>query len=227
MATASTRSTIRNTQSTRKAPPSPGRRRAPYRRGRQMSVAGLIASVIITLVAYYVKPGEGDGARVARSAGPLVADSWQLYFSPNGGCTDAIIAELGRAEKSIHVQAYSFTSTPIAKALVEAKRRGVAVEVVLDKSQRNERYTSADFIAHAKIPTFIDDKHAIAHNKVIIIDGEVTITGSFNFSNAAEKSNAENLLILRSSELAERYLQNWHSHQAHSRAYPGKPLPPE
>ena len=192
-----------------------------------MSVAGLIASVALTLVAYYSSPSRKEAPPTGPASGPIAANSWQLYFSPNGGCTDAIVAELNRAEKSIHVQAYSFTSTPIAKALVDAKRRGVAVEVVLDKSQRTERYSSADFIAHAKIPTFIDDKHAIAHNKIIVIDGETTITGSFNFSNAAEKNNAENLLILRSSELAGRYLQNWHAHHAHSRAYPGKPLPPE
>ena len=68
------------------------------------------------------------------------------------------------------MQAYSFTSAPIAKALVDAKRRGLDVAIILDKSQRTEKYSSADFLAHADIPTFIDAAHAIAHNKVMVID---------------------------------------------------------
>lgn len=118
------------------------------------------------------------------------------FFSPKGGCTEAVVAELAKAKRTIHVQAYSFTSTPIAKALVEAFKRGVAVQVVLDKSQRTEKYSSADFVAHAGIPTFIDAKHAIAHNKIIIIDSGVVLTGSFNFTKAAEEHNAENLLVI-------------------------------
>ena len=97
------------------------------------------------------------------------------------------------AKESVQVQAYSFTSAPITKALVDAHKRGVKIQVVLDKSQRTERYSSADFLQHAGIATFIDTKHAIAHNK-IIIDGATVITGTFNFTQAAEERNAENLL---------------------------------
>ena len=101
------------------------------------------------------------------------------------------------------VQAYSFTSAPIAKALVNAFKKGIKVEVILDKSQRGERYTSATFLSNAMIPTYIDSKHAIAHNKIMIIDRETVITGSFNFTKAAEDKNAENLLIIRNKELGE------------------------
>lgn len=62
----------------------------------------------------------------------------------------------------------------------------------------------------------INDKHAIAHNKIIIIDRSVVITGSFNFTKAAEEKNAENLLIIRSKELAKPYLDNWRHHRDHS-----------
>src|SRR5262245_47197236 len=91
---------------------------------------------------------------------------FEVYFSPKGGCTAAVVKSLDRATNSVLVQAYSFTSAPIAKALVDAHKRGVKIQVVLDKSQRTEDYSSADFVAHAGIPTFIDAKHAIAHNKV-------------------------------------------------------------
>lgn len=143
----------------------------------------------------------------------------EVYFSPKGGCTETVVREIGRARKSILVQAYSFTSPAIAKALVEAKRRGLEVVIILDKSQRTEKYSAADFVAHADIPTFIDTKHAIAHNKVIVIDGAIVLTGSFNFTTAAEEHNAENLLVLREADLAQRYRENWMVHQRHSERY--------
>jgi phosphatidylserine/phosphatidylglycerophosphate/cardiolipin synthase-like enzyme len=123
----------------------------------------------------------------------------QVYFSPNGGCTEAIVEEISNAQSEILVQAYSFTSTPIAKALVEAHKRGVKVEAILDKSQRTEKYSSATFLANSVIPTFIDARHAIAHNKIIVLDRDTVITGSFNFTRAAEEKNAENFLIIKSN----------------------------
>jgi phosphatidylserine/phosphatidylglycerophosphate/cardiolipin synthase-like enzyme len=122
--------------------------------------------------------------------------SVDVYFSPRGGATEAIVRELGNAKQEVLVQAYSFTSAPIAKALVDAHKRGVKVTVVLDRSQRSKKYSSADFVNNAGIPTYIDAKHAIAHNKIMIIDGATLITGSFNFIKAAEEKNAENLLVI-------------------------------
>lgn len=120
------------------------------------------------------------------------------------------------------MQAYSFTSAPIAAALVAAHKRGVKVAVILDKSQKTANYSEADFIAHAGIATFIDSKHAIAHNKILIVDASVVLTGSFNFTKAAESSNAENLLVIRDAKLAARYLANWQGHESHAVAYLGR-----
>lgn len=124
-----------------------------------------------------------------------------------------------KAQMSVLVHAYSFTAQPIAKALVEAHKRGVKIQVILDKSQKSERYTSATFLANAGIPTFIDAAHAIAHNKVMILDGNTVITGSYNFTKAAEEKNAENLLIVRSPELAKIYTSNLEMHLKHSARY--------
>lgn len=77
----------------------------------------------------------------------------------------------------------------------------------------------ATFLANAGIPTYIDDRHAISHNKIMIIDRAIVITGSFNFTKAAEEKNAENLLIISSKELARFYLDNWQKHQEHSGLY--------
>ena len=144
-----------------------------------------------------------------------------VYFSPNGGCTQAIVNEINKSTKNIKVQAYSFTSKDIAQALVDAKKRGVLVEAILDKSNRTSRYSAATFLLNVGIPTLIDDKHSIAHNKIIIIDDEIVITGSFNFSKAAEETNAENLLILKNKELAKVYFQNYEAHKSHSKSYVG------
>jgi phosphatidylserine/phosphatidylglycerophosphate/cardiolipin synthase-like enzyme len=143
----------------------------------------------------------------------------KVYFSPKGGCTDAIIKEIEQAKTDIFVQAYSFTSVPIAKALVSSHKNGVKVQVILDKSQLSEKYTSATFLTNAGIPTYIDDKHAIAHNKIMIIDMTTVITGSFNFTNAAEEKNAENILVISSRKLAKDYFDNWLKHKEHSEPY--------
>src|SRR5262249_52437371 len=102
------------------------------------------------------------------SAASTATDSYpaqvSVYFSPHGGCTEAIVRELGAARKQVLMQAYSFTSAPIAKALTDAKKRGVEVKAVLDKSNETAQYSSATFLANADIPVLLDDQHAIAHN---------------------------------------------------------------
>lgn len=134
----------------------------------------------------------------------------EVAFSPRGGGAELIIRAIGEAKKSIRVQAYSFTNADIAKALLDASKRGVNVRAVLDKSQETEKYTSATFLANSGIPVRIDDEFAIAHSKVMILDEENIITGSFNFTKAAEEKNAENVLVIRGNrELAKLYLQNW------------------
>lgn len=139
-----------------------------------------------------------------------------VYFSPRGGAQDAIVDEIGKAKATILVQAYSFTSAPIAEALKKAHDRGVKVFAVLDKSQRTEKYTGATYLANAGIPVFIDAAHAIAHNKVMLIDDLVVVTGSFNFTKGAEEKNAENLLVIRDKGLANLYRANWEEHRGHS-----------
>ncbi|HOX06176.1 MAG TPA: phospholipase D family protein [Planctomycetota bacterium] len=169
-------------------------------------------------------PGAPRLAAPAAPAAPVAVEAANIRvcFSPRGGCTDAIVAELDKARESVLIQAYSFTSDRIAKAAVEAQRRGVKVRAVLDKSQRSEKFSELDFLARAGIPTRVDSRHAIAHNKVMVIDGETVITGSFNFTKAAEERNAENLLIIRDKKLAELYAASWREHEEHSEAYAAK-----
>lgn len=159
------------------------------------------------------------------SSTPLFASSAnaptiEVYFSPNGGATGAIIRELNNAKKEVLVQAYSLTSTSIGNALVNANKRGVKVIVILDKGQQGKKYAAADFFFYAGIPTCIDDQHPIAHNNIIIIDQSTVITGSMNFTKAAEERNAENLLVIRGdATLGKKYFFKFQEHLGHSEAY--------
>jgi len=161
-----------------------------------------------------------DRQKQVNSQTELEHDSIQIHFSPDGSPTAAVVRTLDSAAKSVLVQAYSFTSTPIASALKRAHDRGVVVNVILDSGQLSERYTSATFLQRAGIPVWIDSLHAIAHNKVMIIDDSIVITGSFNFTKSAEERNAENLLIINSKQVAGEYAVNWERHRAHSKKEP-------
>jgi len=154
---------------------------------------------------------------VARSfvAGPSVA----AHFSPRGGCTTVIVGELARARREILVQAYSFTCPDIAKALVAAAGRGVTVRVLLDRSNEAESYSELGDLAAHGIDVLIDAQHAIAHNKIMLIDGKTILTGSFNFTRQAEHENAENLVVLKGHpDLVARYRENFLAHRAHSQS---------
>jgi phosphatidylserine/phosphatidylglycerophosphate/cardiolipin synthase-like enzyme len=136
--------------------------------------------------------------------------SYKVCFTPKEQCANLIVTTINQAQKQVLVQAYSFTSAPIARALVNAHKRGVDVRVILDKSQFRERgFSSARFFSDYGIPILIDYQPSIAHNKVIIIDQKIVITGSFNFTRAAEKRNAENVIVISDSVLAKKYGINW------------------
>jgi phosphatidylserine/phosphatidylglycerophosphate/cardiolipin synthase-like enzyme len=143
----------------------------------------------------------------------------QVCFTPGGNCTDLVVGEIAAARHQILVQAYSFTSVPILSALRAAQLRGVEVEVIVDKtsagvSKSGSHYSAAVYLANAGIPVWVDNKVAIAHNKVMIIDGAMVITGSFNFTAAAQNRNAENLLVISDPAVAAQYRDNWRRRQA-------------
>jgi phosphatidylserine/phosphatidylglycerophosphate/cardiolipin synthase-like enzyme len=138
------------------------------------------------------------------------------HFSPKGGCTTAIVNCVHAARSEVLVMAYSFSCPDIANALIAAAARGVRVVVLLDRSNEVETYSELGDLEHHGIEVWIDACHAIAHNKVIVIDRRTVITGSFNFTRQAEHSNAENLLVLRDHhDLAARYRDNFHTHKDH------------
>jgi phosphatidylserine/phosphatidylglycerophosphate/cardiolipin synthase-like enzyme len=145
------------------------------------------------------------------SASTLSKDTdYEVCFTPGQNCTQLIVDKITEAKSAIKVQGYSFTSVPILQALVAANKRGVDVKVILDKSQyKDNKYTSATYLTNNFIPVWIDTKVSIAHNKVMIFDSHIVLTGSFNFTKAAQYRNAENILIINNANLAKQYECNW------------------
>lgn len=140
-----------------------------------------------------------------------------IYFTPPADVAAAVIEVIDQSKSEVLVQAYGFTHNGIAQALVRSHARGVMVKVLLDaKTDSTNRFVT-DLLQSQQIPLRLDASHAIAHNKVIVVDGEMVITGSFNFTNSAQTRNAENLLVLRSKGLADSYKSNWQVHWNHSR----------
>lgn len=149
-------------------------------------------------------------------------------FTPGGDAEGAIMRALEEARRSVRVQAFLLTSRSVAYGLIEAKRRGVDVQVLADRDMvmKGERSLIPQIVAN-RIPVWLEVRYAIAHNKIIIIDGEepasataAVITGSYNFTHSAQVRNAENLLILRGNPaLLKRYLDNWERHRADAVPY--------
>jgi len=150
------------------------------------------------------------------------APSPTVCFTPGADCQGLIVGEIGKARSEVLVQAYSFTSAPIAEALVAAKRRGVGVRVILDRSQRTEKYSGADYLANNGVPVQIDEEHAIAHNKLMIIDRITVVGGSFNYTKSAQERNAENVTVFSDSDFATKFVKNWVQHAEHSVPYVGR-----
>lgn len=172
----------------------------------------------------------GKLIREATAAGPSPArtvdhgnSGIEAAFSPDRGAEQLIVKVIDASQRTLRVAAYSFTSKSVAEALLRARRRGVDVQVVLDKSQVSERYTSATFLANVGIPVRIDSEHAIQHNKFIVADGNTVQTGSFNYTASAATRNAENVLVIWGQpRLAEIYVTEWQRHWNHALPYSGR-----
>lgn len=134
-------------------------------------------------------------APVLATAEPTVS----VGFSPSAGqsALQIVLSAIDGAKRSVDVAAYSFTSKPVAAALVAAKNRGVSVRVVADDKANNDRYTAVTFLANKGVPVRLNAQYAIMHNKFMIVDGHTVQTGSFNYTASAATRNAENVLLVQ------------------------------
>jgi phosphatidylserine/phosphatidylglycerophosphate/cardiolipin synthase-like enzyme len=141
----------------------------------------------------------------------------EAAFSPDAGAEQLVVSALASAKTSIHLAAYTFTSPAVVRALLDAKKRGVNVMVLVDARGNHSKASQVAIriLMEAGIPLRTISVYAIHHDKYAVIDGETVQTGSFNYSKAAAKSNSENVIVVRRDrELASKYETNWQSRWA-------------
>ncbi len=155
----------------------------------------------------------------------------QYAFTPGERADGMIIEAIAGAREQILVQAFSFTHRRIAQALIGARNRGVDVTVIADQQQAYAIETSlVRYLADGGVRVLLDANHAAAHNKVMVIDpGQAScavVTGSYNFTQAAQAHNAENVVILRSNlQLCQAFRDNWQRHSSHALPFRRKRFP--
>ncbi|MES2933420.1 MAG: phospholipase D family protein [Pseudomonadota bacterium] len=149
----------------------------------------------------------------------------QAVFSPWDDVEHVIVDVIDGAKQQILVQAYLLTGKKISSALIAAHRRGIEVWILADAEQDLRNSSSKiSSLADAGIKVWVETKYKNAHNKIILTDVQsvdaTVITGSYNFTWAAQQKNAENILIIRKNlELAAQYAANWQRHRADASPY--------
>ena len=133
----------------------------------------------------------------------------KVYFSPNGGCQDAVIAEIKKAHDSIDIAMYELTSREIAQAIVEAKERHVKVKVSLDIAQIKDHFSKGRYLLKKGVEVKFHMGPGLMHDKFAVIDDRIVITGSYNWTVTAEKKNAENLLLISDKVIAQKYTKEF------------------
>jgi phosphatidylserine/phosphatidylglycerophosphate/cardiolipin synthase-like enzyme len=149
----------------------------------------------------------------------------RVLFTPGDNVANVISQAIGSAKQTIRVQAYSFTNKVIARALQDAARRRIDVKLLADREQfeRGAGLLLRD-IKQAGAVVMLDGDHGAAHNKVMLIDADgtnpIVITGSFNFTQAAQKYNAENVVLIYDDRvIAKAYSENWARHWKHGSVF--------
>jgi phosphatidylserine/phosphatidylglycerophosphate/cardiolipin synthase-like enzyme len=147
---------------------------------------------------------------IAQTPYPLVTEDgvgMEIYFSPDDHPAARIVTLLRRAKHSIHFLAYSFTANDFGDIIVQQARAGLQVSGVMEESQvKTNQGTEFDRFTQAGLPVYLDGNAGQMHHKVIIIDNQIVITGSYNFSSSAERTNDENVVIFFDPGIAARYM---------------------
>lgn len=133
----------------------------------------------------------------------------ETCFAPEDGVEARLVVLINQAEESIYLLTYSFTSDALAEALLVAHERGVEIRGVIDKAQAANAGGEFENLTTNGVDIRLDGEGGSMHHKVMIIDGEVVVTGSYNFSANAERRNDENLLVIHDAESASKYLEEF------------------
>lgn len=129
------------------------------------------------------------------------------YFSPEDHVSDALVRLVQSARQSVVFAAFSFTSDPLADAMLARAAEGVSIAGVFEAEQYySNQGTEFDRLQTAGLDIVLDNNPNRMHHKFIVVDGQTVVTGSYNFSRSAEERNDENVLVIYSPEIAAQYL---------------------
>jgi len=133
----------------------------------------------------------------------------EVYFSPEDGVAQYVLQRLAAAKKSIHFMAFSYTANTIADAMIAKVKAGLTVRGVFESQNAGGTGAAFNRLKQGGVDVLEDGNCYILHHKVIIIDERTVITGSYNFTNSAERDNDENLVIVDDPILAQAYLDEF------------------
>jgi len=134
----------------------------------------------------------------------------EVYFSPEDGVAERLLELIGQAEESIYFMAFSLTSNDIGPAMLERAQAGITLSGVMDADQVDYgRGSEYDSFLQAGLDVRLDGNDALMHHKVIVIDRQIVVTGSYNFTASAEESNDENVVIIFDPKIAAAYLDEF------------------
>lgn len=164
----------------------------------------------------------GTVSAVAPAAATVPGATVAVCFAPEENCAAVAVRAIDRARRQILVSAYNLTTgSGIVEALVRARGRGVDVRLIADKRTPCERNDGIDLLAQAGAPIWIDYEVPIAHAKTMVIDGALTLMGSYNWTRNAAR-NSEDLNLVSSHALAAAYAAQWRSRLAASVPFTGR-----
>ncbi len=133
----------------------------------------------------------------------------ETCFSRVERCDVLLISLINRANRSVYVAVYSFTRDSLATALISAKERGVEVRVVIERDRAYEQGSEYPRLKSAGVDVRLDGNPNSMHHKFMVIDGYIVVTGSYNFSTAAEIRNDENIVVIFDRDVAQRFVQEF------------------
>src|SRR5581483_2245254 len=150
-----------------------------------MNSQSWMATLLFTLIAFgggflagmHGTPAPAVGQPVLPKSSPLEIAT---RFSPRGGCSAAVVDEIAGAHQTVELASRTLTSPRIADALAAAARRGVHVTVLLDAAQTSEHREQARYLVGERVPVYLDAKHGLADNRVLLVDNHTVLTGSFD-----------------------------------------------
>jgi phosphatidylserine/phosphatidylglycerophosphate/cardiolipin synthase-like enzyme len=151
--------------------------------------------------------GRGDDTRQTPNRFITVGNTLiETYFAPEDGRDiEARLVELvNSAQRSVRVMAFSFTLNSVGDAMLNRMNQGVLVEGVFETTGSTRGQMPKLFCAGANVVQ--DGNPSIMHHKVFIIDEQIVVMGSFNFSSSARDTNSENLLAIHNPNIAALYL---------------------